>query len=672
MNNLTLGKKIAFGFGVLILISVALGTMGTFQMKSAQQGSELLSDEYVPEMAVAAQIRGAANRLMYQMRGYAFTEEEHFFDKAQTETEALEAGLAEARELAGTALNLKKLEGQIKAITEAKERYSQQSEDSHDMVMGLQRARAELDENAAIYMREANAFLLSQNVAFDQDLAAGKTPEQLKERQAKITIINDIIDLGNDARLKAFKAQATRNPVFMEDGRKNFPLVDQKLAEIRQITRSAANIAQLDAIEQGGGEYNERMGQFLDTWRKLQDLNSQRTETGGEMIAASKVLQEAAEGATVRISGDSASNLATASTTTIIGLVIALVVGVVMAIFMIRSITGSINKVISGLQGGSEQVASASVQVSASSQQLAEGSSEQAASLEETAASLEMMSSGAKQSADNSKKANVRAQEVKTIAEKGQTAMAGLNDAMGKIKESSDETAKIIKTIDEIAFQTNLLALNAAVEAARAGEAGKGFAVVAEEVRNLAQRSAEAAKGTTELIDGSKQNSDLGVQATGEVSSILEEVVGGIIEVTTSISELSTTAEEQARSVGEVNTAVGQMDSVTQSNAAGAEESASAAEEMSAQAGEMEGLVQELMQIVGGSANNSGGYRAPVANKVHMGGHGGSPMRMKRTPVSATAAGGNSAGKMDHFTHMDENNSAKDLIPMGDDSLNEF
>ena len=613
MSNLTLGKKIALGFGILIMISAGLGGMGTWQMKAAQQGSEMLSAEYVPEMAVSASVRGAANRVMYQMRGYAYTEEEHFFEKANQEMATLDAGLDQARSLAQTATHLKKLSGQIEEITTAKTEYSHLAQKSHDAVAGLNSMRAALDKNAGIYMKEANDFLVSQNLAYDREISAGKTPAEMKERFAKVTIINDIIDLGNDARVKAFKAQALRDPAIMKDAQTNFPKVDAKLAEIRQITRGAANLAQLDKIQSSGNGYNQSIGEFLNDWNELQELSAQRTATGNKVITACRTLQEAAEAATIRISSESSTNLATASTVTLIGLVAALIIGTLLAIFLIRSITGPINRVIAGMQAGSDQVASASTQVSSSAQQLAEGSSEQASSLEETAASLEMMSSGAKESAQNANQASTRANDVKSIAEKGQTAMSGLNTAMDKIKTSSDETAKIIKTIDEIAFQTNLLALNAAVEAARAGDAGKGFAVVAEEVRNLAQRSAEAAKGTADLIDGAKENSDLGVQATADVSAILEDIVGGAVDLSTVIGELSATAEEQARSVNEVNTAVGQMDSVTQSNAAGAEESASAAEEMSAQAGEMKSLVQDLIVIVGGA---DGGATPPSTGIV--------------------------------------------------------
>ena len=667
MKNMTLGQKISTGFGILILISAALGGFGSWQMKKAQTGSEMLSGEYVPENTVAAQIRGAANRAMYQMRGYGFTEEQRFYDAATDELTQLNNGIARGEELVQKAENLKKLPGQLAEIKQATDHYGELVHETRDAVAGMAEARQGLDSNATLYMQEAEAFLVSQQKAFARENEANVDQGMLEERMAKVELITAIINLGQDTRVKAFKAQATRDPEVMEDAQRNFPQIAAKVSEIRQYTKKADNLEQLKRIQAGADGYSKAMTSFLGNWLTLQDLGKQRDETGRNMIAACKTLQDAAEAATQQISDDSAKGLSTATTTTLVGLLVAVVLGVFLAVFMVRSITGPINKVINGMQAGSEQVSSAAGQVSASSQQLAEGASEQASSLEETAASLEMMSAGSKQSAENSRQANTHSQQVKGNAERGQQAMQGLNEAMEKIKNSSDETAKIIKTIDEIAFQTNLLALNAAVEAARAGDAGKGFAVVAEEVRNLAQRSAEAAKGTADLIDGAKANSDLGVQATAEVSTILEEVVGGIIEVSDLISEVSNNVEEQARSVGEINNAVAQMDTVTQSNAAGAEESASAAEEMSAQASEMRTLVQELVQIVG---SNDG--------SAHQGQQRSLGSLLKRKPA---ALQGHSAPRATTFGSGDalggaprpRSQSAMDeVIPLDDDSLIEI
>jgi methyl-accepting chemotaxis protein len=286
--------------------------------------------------------------------------------------------------------------------------------------------------------------------------------------------------------------------------------------------------------------------------------------------------------------------------------VVALAIGVVLALGLGIVISRSINKVLTriveALSEGSEQVAAASGQVSAASQSLAEGATEQAAGLEETSSSLEEMSSMTKQNADNAQQANTLASEARKAADTGAESMTRMSRAINDIQKSSDETAKIIKVIDEIAFQTNLLALNAAVEAARAGEAGKGFAVVAEEVRNLAMRSAEAAKNTASMIEESVKNARNGVDIAAEVGKVLDEIVQSIGKTTNLVGEIAAASQEQAQGIDQVNTSVSQMDKVTQQNAANAEESASASEELSNQAESMNEIVGELIALVGGAA----------------------------------------------------------------------
>jgi methyl-accepting chemotaxis protein len=272
--------------------------------------------------------------------------------------------------------------------------------------------------------------------------------------------------------------------------------------------------------------------------------------------------------------------------------------------------------VIEGVSGSSNQVNSAAQQVSSSSQSMAEGASEQAASLEETSSTLEEMASTTRLNADHAKEAESLADEARGYTAQGTEAMTRMSAAIANIRDASTKTANIIRTIDEIAFQTNLLALNAAVEAARAGDAGKGFAVVAEEVRNLAQRSAEAARNTSDLIEEAQHRAEAGVQVSEEVESVLTQVKGAIQKVSDLVREVASASDEQARGAEQINTAVGQMDRVTQANAANAEQSAAASEELSSQSMELERMVRELMAIVrGGAANGIHGAQQALAHE---------------------------------------------------------
>jgi methyl-accepting chemotaxis protein len=272
---------------------------------------------------------------------------------------------------------------------------------------------------------------------------------------------------------------------------------------------------------------------------------------------------------------------------------------------LIRWVSSPMKRFIADLSQMSNQVASASDQLSSSSTSLSEGATEQASSLEETSASLEEMSSMTRQNAENADQANTLASESNHDAEVGSNSIGEMVTAMAEINASSEKIAGIIKVIDEIAFQTNLLALNAAVEAARAGEHGKGFAVVAEEVRNLAQRSAEAAKDTATLIEESVGKSKHGTELADKCGEALAKIVDGSKKVAALLSEITAASKEQAEGVEQVNTAVSQMDQITQRNAATSEEGAAASEELSAQAEVLRNTVGEIAILISGSGKNA-------------------------------------------------------------------
>ena len=282
--------------------------------------------------------------------------------------------------------------------------------------------------------------------------------------------------------------------------------------------------------------------------------------------------------------------------------------------FVSKPITGSINQI----QNSAGQVSYSSKQLSESSQQLSEGATEQAAAIEETSATMDETSSMVKQNAENTRQANSLSKEASEAAAKGSSRMQEMTDSMEELKKSSGEISKIIKVIDDIAFQTNMLALNAAVEAARAGDAGQGFAVVAEEVRNLAQKSAQAAKDTAEIIDRNIELSERGVSISVDVNNALEEIMQKSQDVNQLIEEISAASDEQAKGTAQVTEAIGQMEVVVQSNAASSEESAASAEELRTQAATLEFIVSELNKMVKGDnekarAKSIGADNAPTS-----------------------------------------------------------
>jgi methyl-accepting chemotaxis protein len=325
----------------------------------------------------------------------------------------------------------------------------------------------------------------------------------------------------------------------------------------------------------------------------------------------------------------------------------------------INTVVRNLDTALAQVTEAVSQVASASGEISDGAQSLAEGSNEQASSLEEVSSSLEEMSSMTRQNAENSSQAMILASEASAAAKDGDATIRRMANAINQIKQSSDSTAKIVKSIDDIAFQTNLLALNAAVEAARAGEAGKGFAVVAEEVRNLAMRSADAAKDTADMIEESVKNADSGVKITEEVAASLGRIVNRTGKAGDLIAEIAAASKEQAQGIEQVNTAVAQMNKVTQQNAANSEESASAAEELNNQAAELAAMVGSFK--LSGYAEKSAAETTARARQKH-------PHALRQTNRNARTDGSKHQPPPAQIKSA-RAVTAKELIPLDEEEL---
>lgn len=499
------------------------------------------------------------------------------------------------------------------------------------------------------------------------------------------------------ARIEIEEAAQTINVVALESLHKAFEdenaEVDGAITNLLQggdgvaaVDDSALRsmVAGIDKIHDQ--QFEAASEQFFAIQKRLGEVETSLNEAdeaadriGGQMA---EMLGGVENGAKKGVTAAAASSKAIASSAIgqiVSGVVIGFILAIGLGVLITRSITRPINQVIDGVGEGAEQVASASAEISSSSQSLAEGATEQAASLEETSSSLEEMTSTVQQNADNAGQAQQLSTVAKDTAVKGASSVNKMIVAVNEINSSSVEVSKIIKVIDEIAFQTNLLALNAAVEAARAGEHGKGFAVVAEEVRNLAGRSAEAAKQTSALIEESTAKAKMGSELATESGEVLSEIVGNTTKASDLIAEIAAASREQAEGINQVTKAVTQMDQVTQQNSAFSEETASASEELSSQAEGLKDLVDRLAEIVGGSAAAAAGHVVHKTVRARTVGRAAAPGKARVSTnvhnLLNTGAGQRvaPAGKGGVVQEMAAKMvSPKDVIPMEDEEFKEF
>jgi len=659
LKNMKMAGKLIVGFGTVIVLVGVVGGIAVMNFNTILGDSQELDNAYVPEVEIGNEIERNALLTMYNMRGYGLSMNKDFYIEAQDYLAQLDGHLASAEALATEYTFLTALKAGVQTTRSNVGTYKTLAEQTDTAIDEIQVTYANLDTSAGDYMDSCAAYLDSMNASMATEIDTGASPAALRERLRKITLINDIIDIGNEARVANFKAQARNNYQDLEDASARLDQVYPIVDALESITYLDQDMAQLDTVRDAAASYEAAIDNLADKMETLNSLGEERDTAANDVLGAAQSVAAAGINTTHEKMGASVGKIETSMVVVVTGLLIALVVAVLITVLLTRMITKALSKgvafaqelsrgnlvadldvhqkdeigqlanamrdmqerlidVVADVQSATGNVSSGSQEMASSAEEMSQGATEQAANTEEVSSSMEEMDSNIQQNADNAGQTEKIAQKAAEDAERGGQAVTQTVEAMRSIADK-------INIIDEIARNTNLLALNAAIEAARAGEHGKGFAVVASEVRKLAERSQTAAGEISQLSTSS-------VDVAEEAGRVLEALVPDIKRTAELVQEISAASAEQRAGSQQVNQAITQLDKVVQQNASQAEEMSSMAEELSGQAQQLQATMSFF--VVDANKQAKGLLTDSRASNASNGGHA----------ARGNGAGGNGAG----------------------------
>jgi methyl-accepting chemotaxis protein len=610
LKNLKMAGKMILGFGAVLVIIAVIIVITIMNMLSIQTLANEMDKEYLPEVQIANNLERHSLMTMYNMRGYVFSFNESYQKTAMDHLKEVDVDIEAAEELSSKYADLVQLKDTIGTTKMEVAAYLKEADQTAVVINQILAQRTILDESASVFKTQTAVFLESQDTEYRADLATGKNSAAMLERMEKIYLMNDVVDLGNEARVNAFKSQLNIDYRIADQAVEYLNEIDGKLSELKSITRKQVNLNQINSIDNAKTNYSNALSTIASLYKQLEDINSTRGAAADSVLASAQSVSGAGLDQTISKSQASVDTVSSSLQIIIIGFIIAIIISIIIAAFITLSITKALTKGVDFAQGlsegdlrvdldvlqedeigkladalrdmqnrlqdsmsriksGADQVSSGSTQISLSSQQISSGASEQASSVEEISSSMEELAGNIQQNTENAQKANEIAINVSKEAAIGGESVNETVLAMRSIAEK-------IRIIEDIARNTNMLALNAAIEAARAGEAGKGFAVVASEVRKLAENSGKAASEITQISVSS-------VDAAEKAGTIINELVPKIQETAELVQEITVASEEQTRGAEQINQAIQQLDTVIQQNASASEELASMSEELNSQ-----------------------------------------------------------------------------------------